>query len=295
MESLNKSNSLSIVEHITYLILRLISSTIAIFPRSLSLFLGSYFGKLIKLTLTKRKDVALQNIKYSFPKLNHYQHLKILDKTYQHFGKVFFEFLRMPYLNQTKIKHIITIEKNTQLLLKNNKSGIILTGHYGNWEMIQAAFNLNNINLISVAQIQKNKGANKFFTWIRNKTNTKIIFKNEPTIKMINTLKENYIGLASDQYAGKSGVPTIFFGKETLSPIGATYFHIKTKAPIFVGFCKLMPDQSYSLSFKKLNTEDISKNIKESSILINQKFSLILEDEIKKQPEQFFWFHRKWR
>ena len=295
MESFNKCNSLSFIEHITYIALRLISPIIAILPRSSSLFLGSCFGKLIKITITKRKYVALQNIKYSFPELNHYEHLKILDKTYQHFGKIFFEFLRMPYLNKIKIQKILTIDNRTQLLLKNNKSGIILTGHYGNWEMIQAAFNLNNISLISVAQIQKNKGANKFFTWIRNKTNTKIIFKNEPTIKMINTLKENYLGLASDQYTKESGVPTIFFGKETLSPIGATYFHIKTKAPIFVGFCKLMSDNSYNLSFKKLNTEDISKNIKESSILINQKFSLILEDEIKKQPEQFFWFHRKWR
>ena len=56
-----------------------------------------------------------------------------------------------------------------------------------------------------------------------------------------------------------------------------------------------MKNKTYSLSFEKLNTEDISKNIKESSILINQKFSLILEEEIKKHPEQFFWFHKKWK
>ena len=201
----------------------------------------------------------------------------------------------MPYLDKKTITKIISFDKKTNMLLKNTKSGIILTAHYGNWEMIQAAFNLNNLNLISVAQVQKNKGANKFFTWIRNKTNTKVIFKNEPTIKMINTLKESFLGLASDQYAGKAGVPVKFFGKETFSPIGATYFHIKTGAPILIGFCQLMSDLTYNVSFKQLNTEDLSKNIKESSILINQKFNLILENKIKKQPEQFFWFHKKWR
>ena len=295
MESYKKSHSLDSTEYLTYFSLRLICYIISILPRSLSLLIGSYFGKFIKIFIPKRKNVALQNIKFSFPNLNHYEHLDILDKTYQHFGKIFFEFLRMPYLNNKKIDDIISIDKKTQLLLKKNSSGIILTAHYGNWEMIQAAFNLKNLNLVSIAQIQKNKGANKFFTWIRNKTNTKIIFKNESTIKMLNTLKESYIGLASDQYASKSGVPTIFFGKETLSPIGATYFHIKTGKPIFIGFCKLMKNKTYNLSFEKLNTEDISKNIKESSILINQKFSLILEEEIKKHPEQFFWFHKKWK
>ena len=295
MESSIKSHSLSIIEHLTYISLRLMSFMISFLPRSLSLIIGGYFGRFIKFCIKKRKNVALQNIKYCFPKLDHYEHLKILDKTYQHFGKIIFEFLRMPYLNEKKINNIISFDEETKILLKDIRSGIILTAHFGNWEMIQPIFNLNNINLISVAQVQKNKGANKFFTWIRNKTNTKVIFKNESTIKMIKIIKNNFLGLASDQYAGKSGVPVNFFGKETLSPLGATYFHIKTGVPILIGFCKLMSDFTYSISFKKLNIEDISKNIKESSILINQKFNLILESEIKKKPEQFFWFHRKWR
>ena len=46
---------------------------------------------------------------------------------------------------------------------------------------------------------------------------------------------------------------------------------------------------------KKLIIENLAQDIKESSILINQKFNYLLENEIKKYPEQFFWFHRKWR
>ena len=295
MVSSIKPQSLTFINYITYFSLRFMSFIIGKLPRKINLFIGAYFGKIIQFLIKKRRNVALQNIKHSFPNLNTNEHLKILDKTYQHFGKIFFEFLSMPYLNKKKINQIISFDKNTIELLKANKTGIILTAHFGNWEMIQAAFNLNNLNLISVAQIQKNKGANKFFTWIRNRTNTKIIFKNDSTKKMIHSLKNGFLGLASDQYAGKSGVPVMFFGKETLSPIGASFFHLKTGAPIFIGFCKLMSDLTYTISFEKLIIKDLPKNITESSILINQKFSLILEDEIKQKPEQFFWFHRKWR
>ena len=295
MESSIKSHNLSLNEHFTYIILRLISFIISFLPRSLNLTLGSYFGIFIKFFISKRKNVALQNIKFSFPKLNHYEHLKILNETYKHFGKILFEFLQMPYLDKNSINKIVLLDENTKNLLKKTKHGVILTAHYGNWEMIQAAFNFNDFNLVSVAQAQKNQGANKFFTWIRNKTNTKIIFKNETTIKMLNIVKNNFLGLASDQYAGKSGVKVPFFGKETLSPIGATYFHIKSGVPILIGFCKLKSDYTYSISFEELNTQDLSKNIRESSILVNKKFNSILENEILKQPEQFFWFHRKWR
>ena len=64
---------------------------------------------------------------------------------------------------------------------------------------------------------------------------------------------------------------------------------------MFVGFCILKSNNKYEISFKKLIIENLAQDIKESSILINQKFNYLLENEIKKYPEQFFWFHRKWR
>ncbi len=252
-------------------------------------------GNFIRITIKKRKSVALQNIKQSFPELNHKDHLLILKKTYNHFGKVLFDFLCMPYFNHDKLNQIVSIDDKSLNILEQHKSGIILTAHFGNWELIQPAFNINNLSLVLIAQIQRNKGANKFFTWARNKTNAKIIFKKESTMKMLNVLKNNFLGLAIDQYAGKSGVPVTFFNKQTFAPIGPGLFHIKGNAPMFIGFCNLMPNNKYKISFKKLSIENLSEDIKESSILINQKFNLILENEIKKYPEQFFWFHRKWR
>ena len=64
--------------------------------------IGSYFGMFVKIFIRKRKDVALKNIKQSFPNLNPNEHLKILNGTYKHFGKILFEFLSMPYLNKKK-------------------------------------------------------------------------------------------------------------------------------------------------------------------------------------------------
>ena len=252
-------------------------------------------GRLLNKTLNVRRKVALNNIRIAFPDKSKENCKEILKKTYQHFAVLVIEFLRMPYLTQDLIKDMVIFEKETLNLLHSNQSGIILTAHFGNWEMIQPAFNLNGIRLTSVAQIQKNKGANKFITWARNKTKTPIIFKNESIKVMIKSLKSEYLGLASDQYAGKTGVKIKFFGKSTYAPKGAALFHVKTGLPILVGFCKLLPDFKYSISFQYLKINKHIPNIEETSKLINQVFSNILEDSIKHNPEQYFWFHRKWR
>ena len=275
--------------------MRIISFLISNIPRQISLKIGSYFGVFVKIFIKKRKDVALKNIKQSFPNLNPNEHLKILNDTYKHFGKILFEFLSMPYFNKRKLNKIISIDKESLKILSDHQSGIILTAHFGNWELIQPIFNVNDLNLVLVAQVQRNKGANKFFTWARKQTKANIIFKKESISKMFKVLKKNYLGLAIDQYAGKSGVPVTFFGKQTSSPIGPSLFHLKAKVPMFVGFCILKSNNKYEISFKKLIIENLAQDIKESSILINQKFNYLLENEIKKYPEQFFWFHRKWR
>ena len=290
-----KPDQLKLSEHLTYLSMRFLSFLFGNLPRKLTLFLGKLLGILIQHSLDIRKAVAYKNIKIAFPDSTSEYYNRILKNTYKHYGIMVVEFLRMPYLTQNSFRRIVQFENDTLKLLKSNQNGIIVTAHFGNWEMIQAALNLNGIKLTSVAQTQKNKGANKFITWARNKTKTPIIFKNVPIKSMFRSLETGYLGLASDQYAGTTGVNVNFFGKTTSTPKGAAIFHIKTGLPILVGFCKLQPDFTYSISFQQLKINDLSENIEEASRSINQAFSSILENAIKQNPEQYFWFHRKWR
>ena len=43
-----------------------------------------------------------------------------------------------------------------------------------------------------------------------------------------------------------------------------------------------------------MNLEDLPKNSDDAIIEINNRFTKILEEIVKKYPEQYFWFHRKW-
>ena len=220
---------------IAYLIILLISFFLNILPRFISLLIGRILGLFIYYFIPIRKKIALINIKENLSNLNDKEQLSILKKTYKHFGMVLIDFLRSKKLNEKNINKLVSIDERTTKILTENPGSIIVTGHLGNWEYFLPIFGLNNYHFSIVAQPIKNKYLNKYFSKIRTSKNVEIIFKNESTKKMISALNNNYfLGLASDQNAGKKGVKVNFLNIEASIPKGAAIFHIKTKKPIIL-------------------------------------------------------------
>ena len=278
-----------------YYVLKLINIFFTLIPRKIGLTLGRFLGFLIYSFNPVRKKIAYKNISLSFPNLTHSEREKMIKNCYKHFGMVLVDFLRMPSLTKKNIKTIFSFDDDTIELLNSCNGGIVMTGHLGNWEMFIPGFGLNDFPMSIVTQTQKSKGGEKFFNWIRNKENTDLIPKKKSKEIMRQVLNDNkFLGLASDQNAGKYGVEVPFFNSMVSIPKGAGYFHIKTKKPILVGFCILTPQLQYRLSLKEIDESIINDDQNDLIYNVNQYFSNLLEEEIKKYPEQYFWFHRKW-
>ena len=278
---------------ISYLIILLISLFFNLFPRRASLFFGKLFGLFIYYILPIRKKVALQNIKDNFPELNNQKKLKILKNTYIHFGMILSDFLRTKKLNENNINNIIYMDDKTRQMLKDNKGAIIMTGHLGNWEYFLPTFGLNGFLFTIVAQKIKNPYLNRFFLKTRTIKNVNIIFKKDGTKKMLQALKDqNYLGLASDQNAGKKGLEINFLNIKTSIPKGAAIFHIKTGAPIIIGYCIMDKNKKYTFSTQILDTSGINFEKDDAIYTINRKFTDSLGRMIKKYPNQYFWFHK---
>ena len=278
-----------------YYTLRTITILLALIPRRLALQLGRVLGTLIYYFKPIKKTIAKKNIKLSFPNLTNAESEKIIKNCYKHFGMVLIDFLRIPTLNKDNIHNIFSFDDQSIKLLKSHDGGIIMTGHLGNWEMFIPGFGLNDFPMSIVTQTQKNKSADKFLRWIRKVKNTQLIPKKTSKDLMEKVLIEkHFLGLASDQNAGPYGIEVPFFNSMVSIPKGAGYFHIKTKKSILVGFCILNKSFKYELKFIKVDEKIINDDKNDLIYNINEYFSKLLEIEIKKYPEQYFWFHRKW-
>jgi len=236
-----------------------------------------------------RKSVARKNIEKAFPKWNRKKVEYVLKKNYQFFSYNFIQFMAFPK-SWDGLK-IDVIGKNIlDSYLKKEKGVIFISGHFGAWEILGKWVGEYVPLFTGVAYSQKNKGANKFFKEQRELPGTKHIFRREPIQKMYDVLSDNgVLGLISDQDAKKKGVFVNFFDIQASTSKGAALFHLNTSAPILLGVCIRTGLQRYLIKFIPVPT--IYKTVEN----ITQSYTTILENCIKKNPEQYFWFHRRWK
>ena len=181
-------------------------------------------------------------------------------------------------------------ERVLQSFLKQKKGIVFITGHFGAWEILGQWVSKNVPLFVGVAQKQKNKGAHDFFINQRELAGTQHIIRGESIKLMYKVLSNNgLLGLVSDQDAKKKGIFVDFFGTPASTPRGAALFHINTKAPLLLGVCFKENFQKYHIHFKAIDTKN--KNIEG----ITQEYTNLLETYIKQYPDQYFWFHRRWK
>ena len=251
--------------------------------------LSAKFGSILYHFLDLRKDQARKNIKRAFPKLESYKIEKILKKTYLNFFHNFVELTSFPK-SWEKMEIEIKGEKILRSFLKQKKGIVFITGHFGAWEILGQWVAKNVPLFVGIAQKQKNKGAHDFFINQRELAGTKHILRGSSIKLMYDVLSNNgLLGLVSDQDAKKKGVFVNFFGIPASTPKGAALFHINTKSPILLGVCYKENFQKYHIHFESIDTTN--KTIE----AITQDYTHKLENYIKKYPDQYFWFHRRWK
>ena len=167
----------------------------------------------------------------------------------------------------------------------SGKGIIMITGHFGSWEVLGKWLGDYAELFVGIAFRQKNIGAHRFFIEQRELSNTKHIFKRESFDKMYDVLKQNGIlGLVSDQDAGRRGVFVNFFGIPASTPKGVALFHVNEKSPMIFATCVQEGLLKYKIEFVPISCSE--KTIKS----ITQEYTQILENYIRKHPEQYFWF-----
>ena len=78
-------------------------------------------------------------------------------------------------------------------------------------------------------------------------------------------------------------------------PKGAGHFHFSTNKDIVIGFCILDNDYKYKFKLKTFNLNNKYEQKDELIVEVNKLYVKLLENEIKKYPEQYFWVHKRWK
>lgn len=271
---------------------------ISILPFRLLYLVSDFLYFLLFYVVGYRKKVVLNNLKLAFPYKPEEELLTIRKKFYHHFVDVFMEMIKTFTISKTELdKHYkYTNIELVKELKKDGKSVILISAHYANWEWIVGMNAFINYN----AYAAYTRVSNKYFNNKIIKTREKFGVKLKPSSKIIPIILENYqkniqsiYGLLSDQ---SPQVRNNTYWSEFLG----------IKVPVHNGGEMLA--KKYNMNIVFLDTKKVKRGYYETTLSIitddaskHSEFELTelylrkVENQIKRQPEYYFWTHKRFK
>ena len=179
---------------------------------------------------------------------------------------------------------------------------ILLSGHFGNWEMAISIFGLFGFKMGLVARELDNPYLNRWVDGFRKYTGHRSISKNGGGGAMISLLERGgSLAMLGDQDAGSSGLFVDFFGRRASTFKSIALLAMEYKALICVGYARRLEDETLPGGWPRfeLGCEEVVDplDFESADALrdITQRYTAALERVVRRAPEQYFWVHRRWK
>jgi KDO2-lipid IV(A) lauroyltransferase len=177
------------------------------------------------------------------------------------------------------------------------KGVIVLTGHFGNWEVGGASIAAHGIPCDVVAQRQRNPLFDADLVANRNRLDLAVIERKSAPKEVLRALRAGRaVGIVGDQNVRRGGVFVDFFGRPASTARGTALFSLRTGAPIFLGMARSLPGspQRYRVILELVEFSPTGQ-IEEDVLRLTEAHTRLLEERIREAPEQYFWQHRRWK
>ncbi|EDY84396.1 Bacterial lipid A biosynthesis acyltransferase superfamily [Verrucomicrobiia bacterium DG1235] len=272
------------------------SKFLCVIPRKWAFGIGSAIGA-VGWTLGIRKELVLSNIANARPDADDAELNRIGKQAARNFGRTITEFIRYGIKDRDALFDLIKIEnidiaKNA---LAQGKGAIILTGHYGAWALYFAAIAMRDLPLSLLVGKQHNEKIDAFIHKIPG-DRVEFISKGRTAIRVIlDKLKlGRAVVMVADQHAGKGGLVVPFLGKNASTLPLPGSFAVKYDAPVFIMTGQREADGSHTVTIKELEVPQ-QATPDQQKIEVVRRYNEELGKIIAARPEQYFWYHRRWR
>ena len=287
---------------VEYAVFRAAFVFFAALPRALALRVGAWMGELFYLFDVRDRRIALFNLGIAFPEYSRAQRRRTLRASCRNLGRVAAEFCHLPQLQATTLPEVVTFADRAAwdraIAAADQKGAIIATAHFGNWELLAYVHGLLGHPVTLVHRPMHNPVFDKAITAVRAGAGTRSIKKKAAAKEALRALKQHSIlVIPSDQNQTHSfGVFVDFFGKPACTTPGAARLAMLTKSPVFPVFLVREGESGRHRIEILPEVEMVSTGDRDADIRTNtQRCSDVIEAMIRRYPEQWIWFHKRWK
>jgi KDO2-lipid IV(A) lauroyltransferase len=278
----------------------LILKTLGALPQRVARAFAASVTSLLFSFEPKLRKTAEFNLRLAFPDWTDSQRKDVTRKMVRNLGWMAAEFARIPRLTKENIENVVILDGHENFLEGQGRgNGVLyLTGHIGAWELSSFAHALYGYPLHYMARPLDNKRLDALVNQYRCSSGNRPIFKNESARVMLKVLKDaGTVGVLADQNTlPAEGAFVDFFGELACTTTGLARLALHTGAAVVPGYAYWDESiQKYRLRFEPpvelIRTGDTERDVFENT----QRFAKVIEEIIRKHPDQWVWIHKRWK
>lgn len=265
--------------------------------------LGERLGSVAYVLARPQRRTAMINLRIAFPQKSDAERREILRESCRNFGRMAVEWCHMYRLTRENVAERVTFADpdswtgDTQRLI--GSTGIlVLTGHFGNWELFAHAIGLYGNPVHLVHRPFRNPLFDRFVNNERQRSGTVLISKRQAAQQIIRVLRDQgIVAVPFDQNAtGRWGIFAEFFGLPASTHPGLARLHELSGAPVYPVFLvrRNHSPRHEIVICPRVDTVHTG-NSAQDAIENTRRFNRAFEEMVRAHPDHWIWMHRRWR
>lgn len=288
-------------DYAQYLALRLFTMFVHMFGWEANYRTARVMGDLMFKFDRRHRDRALEHLRFSFPDWTEEKRRQVARASMRNLVYLFLEVLfttRLITPGRWRRHITLTNMSETIRLLLQHKTGLImLTGHFGNWEVVGYMMATLGFPTVSVARRLDNPYVNEYILGIRERTGMTIVDKSGATSSVEETLRNHgVVGFIADQDAGRKGEFVDFFNKKASTYKIIALMAMEYQVPVVIGYGRRLDEEyHFEIGIQRLIFPHEWADKENPVHWITQEYTTALEQAVRRAPEQYLWVHRRWK
>lgn len=270
-------------------------------PRASESALGWALARLWYFVVPVRRGVVCNNLSDSFPDKSPRWVRRVVIDCASHFARACLEMRRVLGGPPDQLAEMVEGVEGFEQLRDLNRDGrpvFCVTGHLGNWELMAAYFaSVHQLPLTVLAKPMHNRALERRLNRARHEAGYEVVDSTGEIAPLLRAAQRGrVIAFVADQDARHHGVFVPFFDRPASTYQGPALLAYRLDVPIIVASCFRNPRTGrYRVAFHEPLRADRTRPIREEILRLTAEHTALLEREIRQAPEQYFWFHRRWK
>ncbi|HKH98469.1 MAG TPA: lysophospholipid acyltransferase family protein [Candidatus Sulfotelmatobacter sp.] len=273
---------------------------LGVLPRRLSRAFAIGLAQVVYLLHVRLRRVGMRNLALAFPEKTEAERASILRGEFTSLGRQLSEVCQFPRYTRENVEEVVVYDglENFEQAYGRGKGVLFLTAHFGGWEISAFAHSLHGHWLHVVMRPMDNEYLDRLIQGYRTMHGNKTVAKDDFVRGLLAAMKAGEtVGILMDtNMTPPQGVFVDFFGIPACTASGLSRIALRTDAAVLPGFT--IWDEAlgkYRLRFDPAVELVRTGNLEADIVANTQKFTKVIEDYVRKYPEQWLWVHRRWK